>query len=298
VKILIGNVVLLILASVWAQAAQTPATSSTASLPGSFLDVENGKIYYQECGSGSQTVVLLHDGVTDSAVFDSVWPAFCKSFHAIRYDRRGHGRSPESTTWYTETEDLFSLLRHLGISNTVLVGSSHGGELSIDFTLQYPRMVEGLVLVGAVVSGLPYSDHFLNRGTENSKPFEKSDKSAGIQNWANDKYVLGTGHDAARKKLLQLLTANPQDLTHNDYARPMQPALARLHEIRVPSLIVTGDADIPDVHAHAGAIEAGISGSRRIVLRNAGHLLYLELPEEFTNIVIGFIRANASTKLH
>jgi pimeloyl-ACP methyl ester carboxylesterase len=63
-------------------------------------------------------------------------------------------------------------------------------------------------------------------------------------------------------------------------------------------LIVTGDADIPDVHAHAGAIEAGISGSRRIVVRNAGHLLYLELPEEFTNIVIGFIQANASTKLH
>jgi pimeloyl-ACP methyl ester carboxylesterase len=271
--------------------AQTP-TPLPAPIPGSFIDVENGKIYYEECGAGLQAVVLLHDGLTHSAIFDSVWPAFCKSFHAIRYDRRGHGRSPESTTWYTETEDLATLLRHLKVSKTVLVGSSHGGELSIDFTLQYPQMAQQLVLVGSVVSGMPYSDHFLNRGMENSKPFEKNDKAAGVANWANDKYVLGTGHEEARKKLLQLLTANPQDLTHNDYARPTQTALPRLHEIKIPTLIVTGDADIPDVHAHAGAIEAGIRGSRRIVLNNAGHLPYLELPDEFTKVVIGFIQAN------
>jgi hypothetical protein len=99
-------------------------------------------------------------------------------------------------------------------------------------------MVQQLVLVGAVVSGMPYSDHFLNRGMKNSKPFEKSDKAAGVANWANDKYVLGTGHEEARKKLLQLLTANAQDLTHNDYARPTQATLPRLQEIKIPTLIV------------------------------------------------------------
>ena len=39
------------------------------------------------------------------------------------------------------------------------------------FALCHPDMVEQLVLVGAVVSGFPYSDHFLNRGMQNSKPF-------------------------------------------------------------------------------------------------------------------------------
>jgi len=52
------------------------------------------------------------------------------------------------------------------------------------------------------------------------------------------------------------------------------------------------DADIPDVHAHAGVIEAGIYGSRRVVLTDAGHLMYLEKPEEFSSLVIGFIRLN------
>ena len=51
-------------------------------------------------------------------------------------------------------------------------------------------------------------------------------------------------------------------------------------------------SDIPDVHAHAGAIEAGIRGSRRVVLSDAGHLMYLEKPDEFTRLVIGFIESN------
>ena len=65
-----------------------------------------------------------------------------------------------------------------------------------------------------------------------------------------------------------------------------------MHEIRVPTLLLTGDADIPDVHAYAGAIQAGIYGSRRVVLSDAGHLMYLEKPEEFSSLVIGFIRLN------
>jgi 3-oxoadipate enol-lactonase len=94
--------------------------------------------------------------------------------------------------------------------------------------------------------------------------------------------------------MADLLAASPQDLTHADFELPVKPALPRLQEIRVPTLLLVGDADIPDVHAHAGAIEAGVPRSRRIVLNNAGHLPYLELPDEFSKIVIGFIQANDS----
>jgi pimeloyl-ACP methyl ester carboxylesterase len=260
----------------------------------SFVDVENGKIYYEECGNAPQTVVLLHDGIAHSVGWDGVWPAFCAKFHMIRYDRRGYGKSPAATTWYYETDDLATLLRHLKIARAAIVGSSHGGEVSINFALVHPEMVQQLVLVGAVVSGFPYSDHFFNRGAENSKPLSQNDIKATNANWAKDKYLLGPGSDAARKKLLEILTAAPQDLSHDDWARPTQGALPRLGEIRVPTLILTGDADIPDVHAHAGAIEAGIRGSRRVVVSDVGHLMYLEKPEEFSRIVIGFIESNGS----
>ena len=273
-----------------ARAQNAGATANPA--PGSFVDVEGSKLYYEECGTGAEAVVLIHDGIAHSAVWDNVWPDFCKHFHTIRYDRRGYGRTPAASTWYTETEDLAALLRQRKISRAVLVGSSHGGELSIDFTLQYPGVVQQLVLVGAVVSGFPYSDHFLNRGMNNSQPFEKNDVATGLANWAKDKYLLAPGHEAAQKRLLALLTANPQDMTHTDYARPTAPAIGRLHDIHLPTLILVGDADIPDVHAHAGAIEAGIPGSKRVVISDAGHLMYLEKPAEFSGQVINFIESN------
>jgi 3-oxoadipate enol-lactonase len=277
----------------WGQAPpQTSATASQAA-PDSLVKVEGGKLYYEECGTGPEAVILIHDGIAHSAVWDGVWPAFCKRGHTIRYDRRGYGRSPISAALYSETEDLVALLRQRKVSHAILVGSSHGGELSIDFTLQYPLLVRQLVLVGAVVSGFPYTDHFLSRGIANSQPFDKGDVAGGISNWAKDKYLLAPGHDAAKKRLFDLLTANPQDLNHVDYARPTQPALPRLKEIRVPTLILTGDADIPDVHAHAGAIEAGIPGSKRVIISETGHLMYLEKPGEFSRAVITFIDANS-----
>jgi 3-oxoadipate enol-lactonase len=276
----------------WSQTPPQGAATASQPAPGSFVEVEGSKLYYEECGTGPEAVVLIHDGIAHSAVWDDVWPTFCKRFHTIRYDRRGYGRTPASTTWYTETEDLATLLRHRKVNRAILLGSSHGGELSIDFTLQYPALVRQLVLIGAVVSGLPYTDHFLDRGIHNSQPFEKGDVPDGLSNWAKDKYLLAPGHDAAKKRLLDLLTANPQDMTHSDYARPTQPALPRLKEIRVPTLILVGDADIPDVHAHAGAIEAGIPGSKRVIIPEAGHLMYLEKPEEFSRTVITFIDAN------
>jgi 3-oxoadipate enol-lactonase len=268
------------------------AAPATQTGPGSFVNVEGSKLYYEECGTGPDAVILLHDGIAHSAVWDDVWPTFCKQFHVIRYDRRGYGRSPVATTWYSETEDLATLLRSRRITSAILVGSSHGGELSIDFTIQYPKLVKQLVLVGAVLSGFPYTDHFLNRGMANSAPFEKGDVAKGLSNWSKDKYLLAPGHEAAQQRLLAILTANPQDMTHADFARPTTPSLSRLSEIRVPTLILVGDADIPDVHAHAGAIEAGIAGSKRLIIGDSGHLMYLEKPEEFSRVVIFFIQSN------
>jgi 3-oxoadipate enol-lactonase len=279
-----------IAASALATSASTAATPQTSA--GSYLELNGAKLHYEECGAGPEAVVLIHDGIAHSAVWNGVWSAFCNEFHTVRYDRPGYGLSPPATKWHSETDDLFALLRHLKIKRAMLVGSSHGGAVAINFTLQHPALVEELVLVGAVVDGYGFSDHFLDRTVANQKPMEKNDVAGLIHNWSNDKYVLAADHTAARKKLHDLLTASPQDLTHQDMARDTPSALPGLHEIRVPTLILVGDADIPDVHAHAGVIEAGIPNSRRVVISDAGHLMYLELPEEFSRVVIRFLQEN------
>jgi 3-oxoadipate enol-lactonase len=267
--------------------AQT--TPSPTSQRGSFLQVGGAKLYFEECGTGPEAVVLVHDGVLHSAAWDDVWPEFCKHFHTIRYDRRGYGRSPAATEGYFATDDLAALLRHLKVSYAAIVGSSHGGEVSINFTLDHPEMVQQLVLVGAVVGGMPYSKHFLDRGSVLGKPLEKGDIQGAVLAASQDKYLVAPGNDAAKKRMAELLSANPQDLTHADFELPVKPALARLHEIRIPTLLLVGDADIPDVHAHAGALEAGIPRARRVVISGVGHLMYLEKPEEFSRIVIDFL---------
>jgi len=289
-----------ILSAIFCAAAATalalPVSAGFAPAPqnsaGSYLELNGVKLHYEECGAGPEALVLIHDGIAHSGVWDDVWGAFSKEFHTIRYDRPGYGLSAPAAKWHTETDDLFALLRHLKIKRTILVGSSHGGAIAINFTLEHPALVEELVLVGAVVDGYGFSDHFLDRTVANQKPIERNDIAALIDNWANDKYVLAPDHQAARKKLQNLLTASPKDLTHNDLARDTHSALPRLHEIRVPTLILVGDADIPDVHAHAGVIETGIPNSRRVVIRDAGRLMYLELPEEFSRVVIRFLQEN------
>jgi pimeloyl-ACP methyl ester carboxylesterase len=291
---LLGSIALTVIVACGFLLALTPPQNTTLGRPGTsgFVQVEKSKLYYEECGTGSQTVVLIHDGVVNSAVWDDVWPEFCSHFHTIRYDRRGYGRSPAATTWYSETADLTTLLRHLKISRTVLVGSSHGGQLSIDFTLAHPEMVQQLVLVGAVVSGMPYSEHFLDRGSHAFELLGKGEVKAAIAEWSKDKYLIAPGNDAARQRLFGLLSSYPQDMTHQDYLLPTKPALPRLREILVPTLLLVGDADIPDVHAHAGAIEAGIPNSRRVVVEGVGHIMYLEKPSEFSHLVISFVERN------
>jgi pimeloyl-ACP methyl ester carboxylesterase len=278
---------------IWFPPERLQSATGEPGQRGSFAELEGSKLYYEECGSGPRAVVLVHDGVLHSAAWDDVWPEFCKHFHTIRYDRRGYGQSPAATAGYFATDDLATLLRHLKITRAAIVGSSHGGEISINFTLDHPDIVQLLVLVGAVVGGVPYSKHFLERGEVLGKPLEKGDVHGAIAAAAKDKYLVASGNDAAKKRMAEILSASPQDLTHPELELPPKPALPRLHEIRIPTLLLVGDADIPDVHAHAGAIEAGIPRARRVVISDVGHLMYIEKPAEFSHIVISFLESQS-----
>ena len=100
-----------------------PAQAQNTKPQRSFVEVDGAKLYYEECGSAPQVVVLVHDGVLDSAVWDDVWPDFCKHFQTIRYDRRGYGRSPAAAQGYYATDDLAAILHHLKIKRVAIVGA-------------------------------------------------------------------------------------------------------------------------------------------------------------------------------
>lgn len=250
------------------------------------LDLEGGGIFYEVFGAGFP-IVLIHDGLAHSAVWDAQVANLASDYLVIRYDRRGYGRSDQPAGPYSDVADLDTLINHLGIQRAILVGSSSGGGLAINYTLAHPERVEALVLVGAVVDGLGYSFHFMRRAYSNYS----LDEDTNLDNWVNDPYAVAPGNDDARSRLEAILRAFPQNLSFEKgrlAQRPEKPALARLAEICAPTLIVVGDRDIPDVHVHAGAIQAGILGARLVVLDGAGHLPYLERPERFNRTVREF----------
>jgi pimeloyl-ACP methyl ester carboxylesterase len=263
--------------------AQNPKPTNTN---GGYVDVDGSRLFYQECGTGAEAVVLLHDGVVNSAVWDHVWPEFCKHFHSIRYDRRGYGKSPVTKKPYYEADDLAALLRDRKISKAAIVASSHGGQVAMEFALRYPDEVKQLVLVGPGVTGFPYSEHFIMRDrglSQSSKVEELIDASV------RDQYLIVAGHDAARKRLHDLLAASPQDLTHDDMPLPEKPIFPAVRQLRMPTLVLIGSGDIADNEAVAGALVVTIPNAQRIVVPDTGHLMYLEKPQEFFGLVNKFL---------
>jgi 3-oxoadipate enol-lactonase len=263
--------------------AQT-ATSTIA--PGAFVEVDGSRLYYEECGKGTKAVVLLHDGVVNSAVWDDVWPSFCKQFHTIRYDRRGYGRSLATTKPYYEADDVAVLLRDRGITQAALVASSHGGNIALSFALRYPTQVSELVLVGPEAEGFPYSEHFIM--SQMAFQNAKDPTEVRVQNT----YFIVPGNDAARERLRNLLKASPQDHKHNDMPLPEKPVFPYVQDLRMPTLILIGSGDIADNQAVAGALVMAIPGAARVVVSDTGHLMYLEKPEIFFSLVSGFLKTH------
>lgn len=250
-----------------------------------FAPVEGGKVAYETCGSGSRALVLLHDGILDSSAFDAAWPRLCARFKVVRYDRRGYGNSPAAAAPYDAVGDLTAVMKAAGVGHATVLGSSSGGGIAVDFALAHPEAVEGLVLVGAAVNGFRPTDHFTNRTMKLVGLLSQGRLADAVK----DPYILTPAAEAQRAFVMADLTAHPGNFGASRMVKDGPEVMGRLHEIKVPTLIITGEVDMPDVHAHAGALEALIPGSRRIVMTGGGHFIYLERPDAFAEVVDGFI---------
>jgi len=265
---------------------------------GDYLDLDGSKIYYEQCGSGP-TIVLLHDGLVHGVTWDGVWDSLCGKYHVIRYDRRGYGRSDSPKAPFSPTEDLYKLLTRLNVSHAVVVGSSSGGALAIDFALEHSQMVDGLFLLGPVLHGMRDSAYFVERGDKHNEPMQRGDLKAVAENWSQDKFLIAGENPAARRKLYDALISNPQNLRYSNQfeIQLSPPAAKRLSEIKAPTLILAGEADIADVHAYCGAINVGIRESARVVIKGTGHFIQLEKPEEIITKLNRFVPRAERTRM-
>jgi pimeloyl-ACP methyl ester carboxylesterase len=271
-----------------------PALLVNSQSPGSlqtkagYLILDGDSIYYEWTGSG-QTLILIHDGLLHREVWNEQFSYFSKNYRVVRYDRRGYGASSAARASYTHLGDLNALFEQLGVEHAVLVACSSGGALAIDCALAYPRKVDALVLVGAVVGGFSYTPHMHTRGGHLSGGFE-SELEEALYYVKDDPYEIYTENKYAKEKALAMIYAHPpKENRRQQFIRPEIPAYRRLGEISIPTLILVGEYDIPDVHAHAGAIDAGIANSHRRLIPGSGHLVPLEQPALFNELLHTFL---------
>jgi pimeloyl-ACP methyl ester carboxylesterase len=275
-------------------ASRSSFVGQTTLPSGRYLDVGGAKLWYEECGTmnvSAPALVLLHDGLLHSITWDGIWTSLCANYHVLRYDRRGYGRSEAAKGPFVPEDDLYKIMNQAHMNRSIIVGNSSGAGLALDFALAHPQMVDALVLIGPVVHGMASSDYFNERGSRNSAPLGHGDVKGAAENWSKDRFLIAGDDPTARRKLYDALLQNPQNL-HVEGAletRPSPPAAERLAEIKVPALILVGDADIADVFAYSGAIEAALPLAHFEVWKDTGHLIQLQRPAELISRLNRFV---------
>ncbi len=131
-----------------------PLCDEIAGLKKGFIDVKNGKLYYEEEGRGIPLVLINGGPGGTHHCFHPHFSQLKNIARVIYYDQRGTGNSSTDDTGKTYTikqavEDLESLRKALKIERWAVLGWSYGGLLAQCYALTYPEHVTGLILISS-----------------------------------------------------------------------------------------------------------------------------------------------------
>lgn len=258
--------------------------------------INGAKLYYEVVGSG-QPLVLLHAGIADRRMWDDQFDVFTRHYRVIRYDARGFGTSDLPPGQFAFRDDLYGMLKHLGVEKAYLVGCSMGGSTCLDFALEHPEMVEALVLVGSGLSGYQWTNRNdpLDAAAEeasNARDFERANE-LNLRLWVDgldrtpEQVRPGVRERVSEMNLASLRRIDEQEQAQQQRLDP--PAAGRLGEIAAPTLVIVGDRDVPDIQHIAEVLEQGIPNARKVVMADAAHVPNMEWPDQFNRIVLDFL---------
>lgn len=268
-----------------------------------FINIDGIRVHYQEFGDAAGPPMILIHGYTASVyVWKTVAPMLADAgFRVLAIDLVGFGYS-EKPSWFdyaiqSQARIVSRFMSRLGIGRAVIVGSSYGGAVALDLTLDHPEMVEKLVLVDAVANDRPKDHPILKLAAipgvgEAITPFLCDSKF----------FIKKRMHNTLAKANHAMITQERID----SIVRPLAAAdghravLAtsrawdadRLeqdaHLIDQPTLIIWGDSDTVIPIKNGYRLHEEILNSRFVVLKDCGHVpqeeksvLFFELVSEF-----------------
>ncbi|MBK9087523.1 MAG: alpha/beta fold hydrolase [Holophagales bacterium] len=265
-----------------------------------FADRGTHRLSYETLGREDAPPLLLVMGMSFSArAWGPLPERLAREFRVVVFDNRGAGESTAPLRPFGMgdlADDAAAVLEAAGVGPAFVFGISMGGMVALELALRHPGRVRALALgatfagwrasrkaslavMGELIVGGALSrmgSHRLIAGALVSKELADGDL-ARFGRW-----VEGTGRVGPRVLAQQLAAVTAWDAT------------ARLGEIRVPTLALTGDADQLVPVANSRRLVEAISGARLVLLRGAGHCFPLERFEETAREVTAFFREAAS----
>ena len=230
--------------------------------------------------------MLLH-ALSGSALMWEKQFASLPGYRLVAYDRLGHGRSQlVSGSAGDAVGDLEALLQHLRIDACHLVGTAAGGMAALDFALTFPQRVHGLVLANSI-GGVQDEEYLaLHRRLRPAPQFN-----------ALPPHVreLGPAYRAANPEgEARWIELEHASRSEHPLPAPQPPrnriTFAALEKLKVPTLLLTGDADLYVPEPVLRLFEKRLRKAKALVLPGIGHSAYWEAPGAFNKALLDFVQ--------
>jgi 3-oxoadipate enol-lactonase len=239
-------------------------------------------------GPADAPVLLLSNSLgADLAMWDAQVPALAELFRVVRYDTRGHGRSPApegESTIDDLADDVVALLDRLDVAQAHVAGLSIGGMTGLRLAAREPQRVTTLaVLCSSAHPGNEQS--WRDRAATVRAEGTGAIADAVISRWLTPDFAAVNPDLVAR---LRTTFAGHSDEGYASCCGVLAglDLRADLGRIAAPTLVVSGAEDLALPPAHQRVIADGILGARWLSLSPAAHLANLEQAQQVTDALI------------
>ena len=255
------------------------------------LNVGDAVISYDLTGRG-RTVVFIHGWTQNKSIWDDQVPVFSKRYRVVRYDSPGYGKSTGFSDESAEPLSLLILLEALRIDHAYIVGLSRGGDVALRFAAAYPQKVDGLVLYGAGHPSVPVPPEVIQVfGSLPGIAKQYGLDSVGKLVLSSDLAWVPPGRNDITERYRRLWASYAgKDLLdpHPESGLVPMPNTTWLSTLRVPTLVINGDHDLPFIAAAADTFAHRIPNVKKVVIPNGGHGAHFAQPTTFNGALLDF----------
>jgi len=242
-------------------------------------------LWYWDTGGDGPAVVLLHPASGSGLIWGYQQAALAKAgYRVIGYSRRSYFNSDPIAKGRAGigSADLDGLATFLGLKKFSLVASAAGGTIAVDYALSHPDRLAGLVVAD---NAMGVRDGEIAQAAFNIR-------TKGFDDMPVEFRELGPSYRAANPEGARLWTELAHKaVTGEEYRQQVANEIttAKIESLKVPTLLITGDADLITPPAILRMVARHIPSSEMTIAPESGHSTYWEKPDLFNAAVLGFL---------